>query len=226
MALEAVIFDMGGVFVPTTRLSDLYHSLELYVRNLKHVRKSPFAYLKAVHSLMKPLMKGMSFDEWKDEFAYETGIPGDDLDDYLGRSCRGIRHLDPSMLLLVEELKAAGVRVGLLSDTIRQHAKIFEEKGFYEPFRPNVLLSCDYSAIKPDPYFFDSMLIRFEMQGVECIKRDPKCTSRVDSARDVAFVDDNPEFVDSFILRYGGLGIHHKDGQDTRDCLLYHLKSR
>ncbi len=218
--LEAVIFDMGGVFVPTRRLYNLYSAMSLYARSLGSVKQNPIDYLKTVHRLMHTLMLGQCIEEFSGGFAQETGIKVDDIRPHLLASYEGISCLDPHMVLVVNLLKAKGIKIGLLSDTIRPHAVLFEERGLYGLFKPNVFLSCDYSAVKPDPYFFDAILLHFEMQGVECIQRDGRFTSKVGSAENVAFVDDNKEFVEAFVARYGGHGVIHRSAGRTRESLL------
>lgn len=67
----------------------------------------------------------------------------------------------PEMVALVQQLRAAGYVVGLLSNIIPVTARLIRERGGYDGF-DFVVLSCDVGASKPEKEIYQTALSHFE----------------------------------------------------------------
>ncbi|HEX5406559.1 MAG TPA: HAD family phosphatase [Pseudonocardiaceae bacterium] len=104
---------------------------------------------------------------------------------------------DEAMLALIRELKAAGLRVGLLSNSWSNHYPA-EVLGLCDP----VVISGEVGLRKPDPAIFQLLLDRLGLP-----------------ARRTAFVDDVPPNV-AAAAALGIHAVHHVDATTTRTALL------
>jgi len=149
MAIQAVLFDIGGVLI--------HANLEAYAeRGARVFRSTPEALRAAVQPRVPKLEKGLVTSEefWKEvgEVLWSKGqgqIPDPS-------EVRGLwkqllidsLKLDNNVLRLCWSLRAK-VLVGALSNTIQEHAEHLAEVGYYQPFKP-CILSCMVGERKPD----------------------------------------------------------------------------
>jgi len=149
MAIQAVLFDIGGVVI--------HANLESYAeRGAKVFRSTPEAIRAAVQPRVPKLEKGeiSSEDFWKEvgEVLWSKGlgtIPDPVHFKGLWKQLMvDSLKLDNQVLKLCWNLRAK-VMVGALSNTIKDHAEYLAELGYYQPFKPCVL-SCLVGQRKPD----------------------------------------------------------------------------
>ena len=149
MAVQAVLFDIGGVVI--------HANLESYAeRGAKVFRSTPEAMRAAVQPRVPKLEKGeiSSEDFWKEigEVLWSKGlgtIPDPVHFKGLWKQLMvDSLKLDNQVLKLCWNLRAK-VMVGALSNTIKDHAEYLAELGYYQPFKPCVL-SCLVGQRKPD----------------------------------------------------------------------------
>ncbi len=85
----------------------------------------------------------------------------------------------PGMVDLVEDLRAKGYRVAMLSNTTGRRAEFIRRQGLYSHFDP-VLLSCEIGVKKPDRAAYERLLHELEASAYECL-----------------FIDDKPENIEA-----------------------------
>lgn len=149
MAVQAVLFDIGGVLI--------HANLELYADYGSKIFKCTPENLRAAAQPRVPkLEKGeITSDEfWKEvgEVLWSKGqgtLPEPiQLRGLWKQLMKDSLKLDEQVLKLCWNLRAK-VAVGALSNTIKEHAEYLHELGYYQPFRPCVL-SCLVGQRKPD----------------------------------------------------------------------------
>lgn len=149
MAIQAVLFDIGGVLI--------HANLEAYAeRGAKVFRSTPEALRAAVQPRVPKLEKGLVTSEefWKEvgEFLWSKGLgqmpePSEVRGLWKQLLIDSLK-LDNNVLHLCWSLRSK-VLVGALSNTIQEHAEHLAEVGYYQPFKP-CILSCMVGERKPD----------------------------------------------------------------------------
>lgn len=108
---------------------------------------------------------------------------------------------DEAVMQIVEDLKTAGLKVAICSNTIEPHAKLNREAGIYDLF-PIIILSHKVGFRKPDPKIFEITLDRLGVKPEEAV-----------------FVDDGEENVRA-AEKVGMKGIIFKDAGQLREDLI------
>ena len=192
MAIQAVLFDIGGVVI--------HANLESYAeRGAKVFRSTPEALRAAVQPRVPKLEKGeiSSEDFWKEvgEVLWSKGlgtIPDPIHFKGLWRQLMvDSLKLDNQVLKLCWNLRAK-VMVGALSNTIKDHAEYLAELGYYQPFKPCVL-SCLVGMRKPDKSIY-------QLAAKQTGKSIGKCL----------FVDDSEANCQA--AKAAGMKVHHFTG--------------
>lgn len=192
MAVQAVLFDIGGVVI--------HANLESYAeRGAKVFRSTPEALRAAVQPRVPKLEKGeiSSEDFWKEvgEVLWSKGlgtIPDPIHFKGLWRQLMvDSLKLDNQVLKLCWNLRAK-VMVGALSNTIKDHAEYLAELGYYQPFKPCVL-SCLVGQRKPDKAIY-------QLAAKQTGKSIGKCL----------FIDDSE--VNCQAAKAAGMKVHHFTG--------------
>lgn len=170
---KAIGFDLGGVVI--------YYSIPDSLRYISQKLEVPLDKLSAVFHELRPLVDVGTIDNaefWR-RLIEQSGSSADPIatahlwtDNYLEGN-----PLIQGMLELVENLKKAGYKVGILSNIDPEHAKINYGRGIFEHF-DTVLLSDEIHARKPEAEAFDELCRRL---GV--------------SLSELVFIDDTPENV-------------------------------
>ena len=132
---RAVIFDIGGVLL---RLGT-----QEYLDEMRKVLGR-----EGVDGITTEMWHKLERGELDEEELWERiagrPMPHDTFDDAF------LRHFTPmeAMLAFARELRQAGVRTAILSNTIRSHVRAMRRMGFLDEFDP-VVLSCEIGSRKP-----------------------------------------------------------------------------
>lgn len=192
MAVQAVLFDIGGVLI--------HANLESYAeRGAPVFKTTPEALRAAVQPRVPKLEKGeiSSEDFWKEvgEVLWSKGqgqLPNPVQFKGLWKQLMvESLKLDNQVLKLCWNLRAK-VMVGALSNTIKEHAEYLADLGYYQPFKPCVL-SCLVGQRKPDKGIY-------QLAAKQTGKSIGKCL----------FIDDSE--VNCQAAKAAGMKVHHFTG--------------
>lgn len=170
-APKAVVFDFGDVMAspdPKHIIKFLCSSLQISPDEFKTANEEK---RKAVKQGLKEEEFWVSFGEKREVFLPENWALS------YQQELKTSLHPDEAMYTLADELKAAGIRVGMLSNIWESLAEKVRAHGLYEPFDP-CLLSCEIGVEKPDPKAYSLLLDALALP-----------------ASDVVFIDDRAENV-------------------------------
>ena len=165
--IEAVIFDWGGTLTPWHPV-DVGEQWRVFAREIHGVALgSPQVSaedLAAAHDLAHRISV-VEDAAWTAGRATHTSAHIDDILAQAGLDPEHDRHLlalaayrgfwephtfsDPQVEPLWRGLKERGIKVGVLSNTIQEHALILQKEGVYKGFNP-VILSCQVGMRKPN----------------------------------------------------------------------------
>ena len=168
---QVVIFDYGGVIADIDRKPLLHFLADSLNIPYKTVKKD-FARDRLYKSIDEPLSFWQSYANrelpltWKAQLQQQKGE---------------VVHPTPGMDNLVEQLKAAGLRVALLSNTEKARSVFLKNLGGYQPFH-TVILSCDVGVAKPNPKIFKIALKQLDLDASQCLFIDDK-KRNVDTAK-------------------------------------------
>ena len=77
----------------------------------------------------------------------------------------------PEVYSLAAQLRAAGIKTGILSNIFSVTAKYLREHGFYDDFDP-IVLSCEEGYAKPDPELYEAAVTRLGVRPEEILLID------------------------------------------------------
>ena len=178
--IEAVIFDVGGV---------LHKSFWGVMEDVGRELGLEWEALKKIWATEIPLLGSGKIDEaefWKRVHADYAVRHVETDENLLGRAFREALTPYREMAKLVRDLRAKGLKVAILSNTIEPHARANRAAGVYDGF-DHVLLSHEIGLRKQDPLIYWKAL---QVLGVK-----PEA---------VIFIDDTVQNVQAA----QGLGIH------------------
>lgn len=191
LAIHAVIFDIGGVLLTlgeTRYRAEVARLLGLdslgveYESCIPAMQRGELSEERVWAQVAGRLVDVRKFDRaWLDNFPP-----------------------DPAMLALAAEMRALGLRTGVLSNTQDSHVRLMRSMGFLQQFDP-VILSCVAGCRKPEPAAFNEVLHLLDLPGEA-----------------VAFVDDVPEYVEA-AQAVGMHGIWHQGDAGATRGLLHSL---
>lgn len=144
-SFKAVGFDLGGVLIQ--------NSVQLfYHRTMGRLGVSMEQLEPVFEEAVKPLERGEINEEmfWH---KIASGVNEDYRPEMLALWSEGFEKETPAiphMLELVDKVKAAGYKVGLLSNTTAPHVEINRRRGIFEHFDV-ALMSDEIGARKPEP---------------------------------------------------------------------------
>jgi len=166
-APQAVVFDWGNVIGFSDRSVVVNFMCESF-----HFSESEFE--SANLEKRKAMKAGKSDTDFWLEFANRKGIhlPKDWVQQYTTTLKESVG-ADPTMYVLIEELKESGIRIGMLSNIDDRYTKLIRDFGFYEPFDP-CLLSCEMGLEKPDPKAYELLLKALNLPPKEIVFIDDK----------------------------------------------------
>jgi epoxide hydrolase-like predicted phosphatase len=180
MALQAVIFDIGGVLVDADLESYANLAAPVFGATVDNLRAAVQANIVALETGKIDTAKfwesvGLQLDKSQKGF---KARPSDTVQIWRQALVQRFK-INQKLLDLCWSLQSKGLVVGALSNTIRDHAEYLAAKGVYQPFKP-LLLSCEVGLRKPDPAIYKL-----------CIQKVGK------AAKDCLFVDDSQTNIDA-----------------------------
>lgn len=170
--IKAVIFDVGGVLheSDTAVSDDLQQELGLTEEQTREIWKDQI-YRMGIGQLDEA-------NFWK-ELSAKYGIREVTADErLLSRAFERELKQNKQVLDVAAQLKEAGLKLAILSDTNALHAEVLEAAGSYETFAHR-FLSYEVGIRKPDPRIFQEALKVLEVKPEESIFID-------DNAKNVA----------------------------------------
>lgn len=173
-APQAIVFDFGGVMTGEPNreavVDFIRESLALSLADFEKVNQEKHQAIK----------QGKTDEEFWISYAKDKRIrlPSHWTESFKSAMKDAIG-ANPSMYLLVKELRAKKIPVALLSNIDKRRARFIRESGLYEPFDP-CLLSCEIAIEKPDPRAYAFLLAELKLP-----------------AHDVVFIDDRPENIEA-----------------------------
>lgn len=142
----------------------------------------------------------LSEKEFHQQFEQQLGV-NVSLDD-LRHALGNIFELNEPMLPLLDDLRNAGVRLVLLSNTCRTHIDFVRQNWDVLDRFDAVTMSCEVGAMKPDPRIFESAIRQANCPAADCF-----------------FTDDIENYIQQ--ARKQGLEAHvFRDAATTRQTLL------
>lgn len=146
MAVQAVIFDVGGVLLT---LGEAEYRRQ--VARALGLPSMPERYEEAVPALQRGELAEEAL--WAE--LGERAVRAEEFD----RAWLELFRPVPAMLELAAELRQLGVRTGVLSNTQASHVRMMRGMGFLDGFGP-VVMSCEAGCRKPESAVFLAMLER------------------------------------------------------------------
>ena len=199
-APQSVVFDWGKVMAHPDRkgiVAFLCESLQI-----------PEAEFEQVNlQFKKKQIADIESDNVKfwAQYAVEKGIPlPEDWPQRYRSKALECLHANVQMYALVEELKAKGIPVGLLSNTQARYGRLVKELGLYEPFDP-CILSYEIGVEKPDPKAYQILLSALELPGETVVFFDDR-VENIEAARTQgidAILFESPEQVRKDLIERG-----------------------
>lgn len=186
---RAVIFDIGGVLL---RLGS-----KEYMDELRKVLGA-----EAVDRIYPQVGGRLERGELDEEELWEElagrPIPHETFDDAFARHFTR----NEEMLEFARELREAGVRTAILSNTVRSHVRVMRRMGFLDDFDP-VVLSCEIGSRKPEPESIGRVI---ELLGLR--------------PEQIAYIDDVPAYVEMGKKAGVYAVLHEGDVGATRSTIL------
>ncbi len=197
MTIKAVIFDFGGVLMRTgdpVGRREWETRLGLPPGTLEQVIHRSEVWRRAQSGLV-------SVDVYWAEVARALKLPLSDLPALRTAYFRD-DHLDPDLMALVDSLRRAGYRVGLLSnEALSLEQMLRHDLAIYERFDA-VVISAAIGVMKPDPGSYRAIAQMLGVDTAECV-----------------FIDDVPANV-AGARQTGMQAIQYRAGMDMRAALV------
>ncbi len=162
MAIKNIIFDLGGVVVK--------HDTSKYTKELVEF----FVYLRdPMPQFWKDYDRGtISFDDMKNALALHNRITIEECDKYIEESIT--MHIPiPSTLTLLEDLKAAGYKLFVLSNMPQEYIRQIRSLDVYRFFDGDII-SSEVGFIKPEVEIYNTLLERFNLVAEESLFLDDR----------------------------------------------------
>lgn len=169
--VRAVLFDVGGVFVAADMERYVPIGCALFRTTPEPLRRKVAAHLPLLERggmTSAQFWRLVGQELWRDGEGEEWPLQDTNFweDIFLATL-----QVDGLLLHLVDQLRFQGVKVGVLSNTIADHAHILETLGFYRRFDFSVL-SCKVGLRKPqrEIYWLAAQMAGFPIE--ECLLID------------------------------------------------------
>lgn len=94
------------------------------------------------------------------------------------------RHLHPEIIPMMEALKSAGIKIGLISNCYLEEAAVIRQSVLF-PYFDAVCLSCEEGVYKPDEIIFHRCLERLRNKPQDCLYVGDGGSRELEAARDV-----------------------------------------
>jgi putative hydrolase of the HAD superfamily len=169
MMIKGIILDYGGVLIDDTDAPAYRQISKLFNRDYASVQS---AVEEALPNLQTSKINEKEF--WARVFE-KLGIRKDasGFERFWIESYKKNLHSKEGMESLVERLKAAGYKLGVLSNTEPSHAEFNWKRGAFINFDA-VVLSCEVGMRKPDDRTYRMALGKIDLKPEECVFIDDK----------------------------------------------------
>lgn len=182
--MKNVVFDLGRVVFA----QDPAKSTAEFKQFFSYVSLTPMPQFWTDYD-----MGVLSFDQVAEELAAYRGVEPEFAREMITIAIGKQETIRPTEKL-IDELKAAGYKLYVLSNMSREFIDFLRKQKVYENFDGDVV-SCEVGIVKPMPEIYDLLLERFELDPAETI-----------------FIDDRKENVDAAVAK--GIATFHFDRND------------
>ena len=182
--MKNVVFDLGRVVFA----QDPAKSTAEFKQFFSYVSLTPMPQFWTDYD-----MGVLSFDQVAEELAAYRGVEPDFAREMITIAIGKQETIRPTEKL-IDELKAAGYKLYVLSNMSREFIDFLRKQKVYENFDGDVV-SCEVGIVKPMPEIYDLLLKRFDLDAAETI-----------------FIDDRKENVDAAAAK--GIATFHFDRND------------
>lgn len=182
--MKNVVFDLGRVVFA----QDPAKSTAEFKQFFSYVSLTPMPQFWTNYD-----MGVLSFDQVAEELAAYRGVEPEFAREMITIAIGKQETIRPTEKL-INELKAAGYKLYVLSNMSREFIDFLRKQKVYENFDGDVV-SCEVGIVKPMPEIYDLLLERFDLDPAETI-----------------FIDDRKENVDAAVAK--GIATFHFDRND------------
>lgn len=182
--MKNVVFDLGRVVFA----QDPAKSTAEFKQFFSYVSLTPMPQFWTDYD-----MGVLSFDQVAEELAAYRGVEPEFAREMISIAIGKQETIRPTEKL-IDELKAAGYKLYVLSNMSREFIDFLRKQKVYENFDGDVV-SCEVGIVKPMPEIYDLLLKRFDLDPAETI-----------------FIDDRKENVDAAAAK--GIATFHFDRND------------
>ena len=182
--MKNVVFDLGRVVFA----QDPAKSTAEFKQFFSYVSLTPMPQFWTDYD-----MGVLSFEQVAEELAAYRGVEPEFAREMITIAIGKQETIRPTEKL-IDELKAAGYKLYVLSNMSREFIDFLRKQKVYENFDGDVV-SCEVGIVKPMPEIYDLLLKRFELDPAETI-----------------FIDDRKENVDAAAAK--GIATFHFDRND------------
>ena len=179
--MKNVVFDLGRVVFA----QDPAKSTAEFKQFFSYVSLTPMPQFWTDYD-----MGVLSFDQVSEELAAYRGVEPEFAREMISIAIGKQETIRPTEKL-IDELKAAGYKLYVLSNMSREFIDFLRKQKVYENFDGDVV-SCEVGIVKPMPEIYDLLLKRFDLDPAETI-----------------FIDDRKENVDAAAAK--GIATFHFD---------------
>ncbi len=185
--MKNVVFDLGRVVFA----QDPAKSTAEFKQFFSYVSLTPMPQFWTDYD-----MGVLSFDQVAEELAAYRGVEPEFAREMITIAIGKQEAIRPTEKL-IDELKAAGYKLYVLSNMSREFIDFLRKQKVYENFDGDVV-SCEVGIVKPMPEIYDLLLERFDLDPAETI-----------------FIDDRKENVDAAVAK--GIATFHFDRNDYEE---------
>ena len=182
--MKNVVFDLGRVVFA----QDPAKSTAEFKQFFSYVSLTPMPQFWTDYD-----MGVLSFEQVAEELAAYRGVEPEFAREMISIAIGKQETIRPTEKL-IDELKAAGYKLYVLSNMSREFIDFLRKQKVYENFDGDVV-SCEVGIVKPMPEIYDLLLKRFDLDPAETI-----------------FIDDRKENVDAAAAK--GIATFHFDRND------------
>lgn len=182
--MKNVVFDLGRVVFA----QDPAKSTAEFKQFFSYVSLTPMPQFWTDYD-----MGVLSFEQVAEELAAYRGVEPEFAREMITIAIGKQETIRPTEKL-IDELKAAGYKLYVLSNMSREFIDFLRKQKVYENFDGDVV-SCEVGIVKPMPEIYDLLLERFNLDPAETI-----------------FIDDRKENVDAAVAK--GIATFHFDRND------------
>lgn len=182
--MKNVVFDLGRVVFA----QDPAKSTAEFKQFFSYVSLTPMPQFWTDYD-----MGVLSFDQVAEELAAYRGVEPKFAREMISIAIGKQETIRPTEKL-IDELKAAGYKLYVLSNMSREFIDFLRKQKVYENFDGDVV-SCEVGIVKPMPEIYDLLIERFDLDPAETI-----------------FIDDRKENVDAAAAK--GIATFHFDRND------------